>query len=53
MITIENLKSIEVRPEPSISEGEKNHFRRGAEAMRAAIINAIRIGAPPEDGGED
>lgn len=53
MLTVENLKRIEVRPEPSLSESEKNYFRRGAEAMRAAIINAIRIGALPKDGGED
>ncbi len=53
MLTIENLKCIEVRPDPSISESEKNHFRRGAEVMRAAIINAIRTGATPKDGGED
>lgn len=45
MLTIDDLKRLEVRPnEPSVSEAEKNCFRRGAEAMRAAIINACVMG---------
>lgn len=56
MLTIDDLKRLEVRPnEPSVGEAEKNCFRRGAEAMRAAIISALRNGniEPGHDSGED
>lgn len=43
---IEELKHIEVQPDSFLSEAEKNHFRCGADAMRAALLAALRSIAP-------
>lgn len=54
MLTIDDLKRLEVHPSPPRGDEEDNNFRRGAEAMRAAIINALRIGeVARQEMGED
>lgn len=55
MLTINDLLKLEVRPNPPRGDEEDNNFLRGAEAMRALIINALRNGNTEQraDAGED
>lgn len=55
MLTIDDLKQLQVRPNPPRGDEEDNNFYRGAEAMRAAIINALRNGNAEQhlEAGED
>ena len=41
-MTIDDLNRVYVQPDPRLDESTQREFRRGAEAMRAAIISALR-----------